>query len=497
MSGAAPPLSAAHRALVLQLADVEAIKFGSFTLKSGIQSPLYIDLRVTVSYPSLLSLIASTLLASLPPSVTYEALCGVPYTALPFATAMSLDTKVPMLMRRKEVKAYGTKKSIEGAIKPGGVVLVVEDLVTSGGSVMETVQPLRDAGCVVTDVAVLLDRQQGAVARLAADGVAVHAALGVNQVLDVLVEEARVDPAVAADVRAFLAANQVGTAPPAAAPAPAPAPAREAAKAAPAAKTYTERAAGVKNTVGARLLRLMDTKRTNLSVAADVTTAAELLRLAAAVGPHVAVLKIHADTVSDWTDDTATALRLLADEHEFLLFEDRKFADIGNTVVAQAGGGLHKIVRWADIVNAHAVPGPGILSGLRVAVEAAGRPVGVLILAQMSSAGNLATALPGYTPAAVAMAVAEPDLVFGFIAMGGGLGGDACVSMTPGVKMGGGGDALGQQYATPDRVVGTAGSDVIIVGRGIYKADDPAAAAKEYREAGWAAYEQRCRGEQQ
>ncbi|KAK1862712.1 hypothetical protein I4F81_005279 [Pyropia yezoensis] len=470
----AGPLSAAHRALVLQLADVEAIKFGSFTLKSGIQSPLYIDLRVTVSYPQLLSLIASTLLASLPQSVTYEALCGVPYTALPFATAMSLDTKVPMLMRRKEVKAYGTKKSIEGAIKPGGVVLVVEDLVTSGGSVMETVQPLRDAGCVVTDVAVLLDRQQGAVERLASDGVAVHAALGVCQVLDVLVEEARVDPAVAADVRAFLAANQ----------------------AAPVTKTYTARAAGVKNSVGARLLRLMDTKRTNLSVAADVTTAAELLRLAAAVGPHIAVLKTHADTVSDWTDDTATALRLLADEHDFLLFEDRKFADIGNTVVAQAGGGLHKIVNWADIINAHAVPGPGILSGLRVAVESAGRSVGVLVLAQMSSAGNLATALPGYTPAAVAMAVTEPDLVFGFIAMEGGLGGEACVSMTPGVKMGGGGDALGQQYATPDRVVGTAGSDVIIVGRGIYKADDPAAAAKEYREAGWAAYERRCRGDQ-
>lgn len=491
MSSAGPPLSAAHRALVLQLADVEAIKFGSFTLKSGIQSPLYIDLRVTVSYPPLLSLIASTLLASLPQSVTYEALCGVPYTALPFATAMSLDTKVPMLMRRKEVKAYGTKKSIEGAIKPGGVVLVVEDLVTSGGSVMETVQPLRDAGCVVTDVAVLLDRQQGAVERLAADGVAVHAALGVGQVLDVLVEEARVDPAVAADVRAFLAANQVGTAPPAAAPAPA----QEAAKAAPATKTYTARAAGVKNSVGARLLRLMDTRRTNLSVAADVTTAAELLRLAAAVGPHIAVLKTHADTVSDWTDDTATALRLLADEHDFLLFEDRKFADIGNTVVAQAGGGFHKIVNWADIINAHAVPGPGILSGLRVAVESAGRSVGVLVLAQMSSAGNLATALPGYTPAAVAMAVAEPDLVFGFIAMEGGLGGEACVSMTPGVKMGGGGDALGQQYATPDRVVGTAGSDVIIVGRGIYEADDPAAAAKEYREAGWAAYERRCRGD--
>ncbi|KAF9356938.1 orotidine 5'-phosphate decarboxylase [Mortierella sp. NVP85] len=255
-------------------------------------------------------------------------------------------------------------------------------------------------------------------------------------------------------------------------------------------KSYTERSKLHSNPTAKAFLELMDRKKSNLSLAADLTSKAELLALADKVGPHICLLKTHIDVVNDFDQDLVDQLTVLAKKHDFMIFEDRKFADIGNTVKLQYSSGVYKIASWSDITNAHTVPGEGIIQGLREV----GLPLNrcLLLLAEMSSAGTLAKG--DYTTTTVELARKYKDFVVGFIAMKRyeEKEGDDFIYMTPGVGLDETSDGLGQQWKHPREVVFELGCDVIIVGRGIYgKGKDPAEQAKRYQEAGWNAYQER------
>lgn len=352
-------------------------------------------------------------------------------------------------------------------------------------------------------------------------------------------------------------------------------------------ETFSSRAQTATHPLTAYLLRLMDLKASNLCLSADVSTARELLQLADKVGPSIVVLKTHHDVVSGWDfhPHTGTGARLaqLARKHGFLIFEDRKFGDIGHTVQMQYVGGSSRIIDWAHIVNVNMVPGKAAVTALAEAEakwreryqyevktsvtvgtpqsdtfdeqpdepgrwnadeearnrECAGRkgsivsvttltqhyesatsprfprdgtkgednvyagidepPIerGLLILAQMSSAGNFMN--PEYTQACVEAAREHRNFVMGFVSQEclNAEPDDRFIHMTPGCQLPPegeeengsiAGDGLGQRYNTPQKLIGICGTDIVIVGRGILKAGDPQSEAERYRTTAWKAY---------
>lgn len=185
------------------LLSAGCIKFGEFTLKSGLRSPIYIDLRRIITYPKLLQQIAESYLPVLRP-LSFDRIAGLPYAAIPIATAISLQGNYPMIYPRKEVKTYGTKAEIEGDFHAGETALVIDDLATTGGSKFEAIEKLTAVGLKVKDIVVLVDRQSGAKESLEQAGYSMHAVLTITQLLDYWEETGKVEKDKIEETRKFL-----------------------------------------------------------------------------------------------------------------------------------------------------------------------------------------------------------------------------------------------------------------------------------------------------
>ena len=250
------------------------------------------------------------------------------------------------------------------------------------------------------------------------------------------------------------------------------------------------------NPLSRRYMEVVCRKQSLVVLAADLNTMSGLNNLIDQVGPNIAALKTHVDLIEDWSAESWAAFCEKATAHDLLIFEDRKFADIGPISRGQMAG-VYDIRSWANIVTAHGISGPDIVDGLCAGWSDVDREGGVLLLAQMSSRGNL-LGLPGYTDEMVSAGISNQG-VFGFIGNGSrpaeltilrGKVGDRKLIWTPGVNLAVGDGEMGQRYGDPHEAI-QAGSDGIIVGSGIYKSDDPRGVAAKYAEISWLALTER------
>ncbi|XP_017463389.1 PREDICTED: uridine 5'-monophosphate synthase [Rhagoletis zephyria] len=485
-------MSDERKTLAIKLYEINAFKFGDFKMKVGINSPVYFDLRVIVSYPQVMKTVSDLIAAHIKEQqLTAKHVCGVPYTALPLATLVAVQQNTPMLVRRKEAKDYGTKKLIEGLYNAGDTCLIVEDVITSGSSVLDTVRDLEKEGIVVTDAVVVVDREQGGAANIAKQKVRVHSLFTLSFLLNTLHEAGKIKHDTVDAVARYIAASQINS---------------DGSFVNPQKKdggndfsrtklSYEQRATLAKSELAKQLFNLMASKKTNLCLAADLTQSEEILNIADICGPYICVLKTHIDIVEDFSEAFVKNLRALADKHNFLLMEDRKFADIGNTVSLQYGKGIYKVANWADLITAHAITGRSILQGLKAGVAdttAEVRKRGVFLLAELSNSGTLIDVKYSEAASKIATEGADIDFVAGVVCQS-----VKCfdfpglIQLTPGVKIDDASDQLGQQYQTPEHVVKERGADIGVVGRGILQAKSVEKAAALYRDRLWAAYTDR------
>lgn len=180
------------RALFEEILQIGLIRFGEFTLKSGAKSPIYFNFRDLISYPALMTRVTKRLWQEVA-HLSFDRVCGVPYTALPLATLLSVEHEIPMVLRRKEPKSHGIPLPLEGRYERGQNCLVVEDLITTGASLLETIKPLEQEGLVVTDLLCLLDRCQGGRQRLEEKGYRVHALFELASLAPFLLEKGIID----------------------------------------------------------------------------------------------------------------------------------------------------------------------------------------------------------------------------------------------------------------------------------------------------------------
>ncbi|XP_050593459.1 uridine 5'-monophosphate synthase isoform X11 [Bombus affinis] len=374
-----------------------------------------------------------------------------------------------MLIKRKETKTYGTKKIIEGNFKPGDSCVIIEDILVTGNSIMETADILRREGLIVTEAIVVIDAEHSGAMTLKRHSISTKKLYSTVELWSFICTYYKYDSQTFRDVCSYICKDlwsyifrdrRLKT-------------------------PFHIRAEKCKNAIGSKLFHLMESKQSTICLAADLTKADAVIELADLAGPHIVLLKTHVDILEDFSDNFIKRLKELAKKHDFLLMEDRKFADIENTVCLQYEKGIYKIAQWADVVTVHAIAGQSIIDDFKNSLKGISEPRGLFVLVEMPTEGALT--IGDYVENVLSIAE-NSDVVAGVVSQSHVYPILEHIQLTPGVDILKSSDDVGQQYNTPESIVVKSGADLALVGRGITEAEDKLAATLKYKEELWAAY---------
>ncbi|TKR60155.1 hypothetical protein L596_027451 [Steinernema carpocapsae] len=434
--------------LIAELHQRGVFKLGKYVLKSGQKSPIYIDLRELITSIKILRMAAQSLCDIIKANnIEYDYIVGVPYAALPIATLVCDILDAPMLLRRKEAKSYGTKKLIEGKFEAGKRALIVEDVVTSGQSILETVELLRKEGLVCDDVVSVLDRQQGGVDELKKQGIQLMSVVTMNNILDYMISVNQITSQRKTEIIDQLAAPFIPN--------------------------------------GAQNGDSIDWKIQSRHEKTENALNRQILKIAETAAPHICALKLHVDIIKDFSPAFVKSLTTLAHNNDFVIFEDRfkvcrYWQDYGASNVRRSF--QHFFVGSDGYCSFH--PGASSIAPLKKFVGAEGSQLlGCILIAELSTEGTL-TKDSNYQKGTVKMAQDSKDVVGGFICQKRVAEDPSFLYWTPGVNLDASTDGSGQQWRTVHQAIVDDKNDIIIVGRAITGNSDPVAQLKRYKEAG-------------
>lgn len=399
---------------VLQKIDkYDIISNGEFKLKSGEKSNIYIDFKKAISHPDLIKEICSTLysenIISSDEKILYDYVLGIPYGGLPFSNNLSLLFNIPGLTMRKEAKDYGKCNLIEGDLdkfnKQKCKILVIEDVVTTGQSAKSIVDILKKKGHHITVISIV-DRSNGNVTAksLGADEYKYLINVPVHEMIEM-----------------------------------------------------------TKNEIFMKLvnINIFDKlkKKSKICFSCDLNKFDDVIKSCEEIGDNIGIVKLHVDMFPDFTHEKMYKLKQIALKKNFLLWEDRKFADIGRVMIRQLTNKTYSIFEWADIISIHGIVGEESIKNLN--------DLGIMcfIVSELSTKNNLID--NKYTEKCLEIA-SNTNSIVGCVCQS--KISDKYLHIVPGISDTKLFDDMGQTYS---KITDKGFADFFVIGSALYKSEKP------------------------